>query len=682
MFNLEFEPLTHGVFWSLFVNVAFYILFSLSRAPLPIERLQATSFIPSDLQVSAAPGLRLGSTGVSVLELKNTAARYIGEERTNRSFKDYATQRKRILLPNEQADVQLMRYTEHLLASAIGAASSRLVLSLLLRRRNVGRKSALKLLDDASEALYYNRDLLQSALEHVHQGIAVFDKDMRLILWNREFRELLGLPGSLGRVGVPLDEIVRHCAKQGELGEGAVEDVVADRLNKFVVTMETFQSRIHGGPVIEIRSNPLPHGGIVTTFTDITEREKNADALTKANETLERRVRERTAQLVQVNRELTMAKAKADEANIGKTRFLAAASHDVLQPLNAARLYTSSLVDRASGSEDRTLANNIDASLEAVEEILNALLDISRLDAGAMKPEPGKFALNDLLESLRVEFAPLAQTTGLELKVVPTSLWVKSDRRLLRRILRNFVSNAVKYTDSGRVLIGVRRSGGNLKVLICDTGAGIPKSKQGLIFQEFQRLGGNAVTKNGIGLGLSIVERIARILGHRIELASQPGRGSQFSVTLPQVAPVAISHDVKDPMKTPAGQGGGCRVMCIDNEPAILDGMVTLLTGWGCTPLTAPGTREALEVIRSSGIMPDIILADYHLDGETGLEALEKLQSELGIERPAVIITADHSPEIQNNIKAAGVNLLRKPLKPAALRALMAQAHLKRVAAE
>src|SRR5258708_30609992 len=289
---------------------------------------------------------------------------------------------------------------------------------------------------------------------------------------------------------------------------------------------------------MEVRANPMPDGGIDTTFTDITPSVKAAEALERANESLERRVQERTEELTRLNNELGRAKAEAEQANISKTRFLAAASHDILQPLNAARLYVTSLVERQAGGNDAQLVGNIDASLDAVEEIFGALLDISRLDSGAMKPEIVGFRIDDLLHQLEVEFAPLAHEKGLELRFVPCSLAVQSDRRLLRRLLQNLVSHALKYTLKGRVLVGCRRRDGRLRIDVHDTGLGIPASKKQAIFQEFHRLDRGAKVARGLGLGLSIVERIARVLDHAVELDSAVDRGSPFSLALP-LAPAA-----------------------------------------------------------------------------------------------------------------------------------------------
>ncbi len=683
LFHLEFEPLAHGVFWSLLVNLVAYITGSLLRSPEPIERLQANIFVLDDPVRTQAPPFRLWRTAITVDELQKTVARYLGEERAERSFKEYAERRGETLSANAEADVQFLRFSEHLLASAIGAASSRLVLSLLLRRRAVGVKSALKLLDDASEAIQYNRDLLQSALDQVRQGISVYDRDMRLICWNRQYRDILGLPPELGRVGVPLDEIIRFTAERGDFGSGAVEDTISDQIHKYVVTHETFQTRLgvgDNGSVIEVRTNTMPQGGIVTTYTDITERVEAAEALARANENLERRVRERTSELTDVNQELAKAKAKADEANLDKTRFLAAASHDILQPLNAARLYTTSLLERKKQGEEGRLLGNVDASLEAVEDILNALLDISRLDTGAMKAETGVFAVNDLLQQLKLEFEPMARERGLELKTQASSLFVRSDPRLLRRVLRNLVSNAVKYTETGKVVLGCRRRGTQIEVQIHDTGPGIPESKRDLIFREFHRLDSNPAGTWGLGLGLSIVERIGKVLDHPIEVRSTLGRGSVFSVTLPAADPTEATV-ARAPQRAPSGQIAGMRVVCVDNEAVILDGMETLLSNWECRVGKARSSEAAVREVAKHATPPDLILADYHLEDETGLDAVDAICKAVKFDVPAIIITADRSPEVHERVQERGYQLLHKPLRPAALRAVMAQLRIRRAAA-
>jgi signal transduction histidine kinase len=434
--------------------------------------------------------------------------------------------------------------------------------------------------------------------------------------------------------------------------------------------------------VIEVRANRMPEGGIVMTFTDITPSVEAAEALERANENLERRVHERTEELTRLNAQLAGAIGAAEEANISKTRFLAAASHDILQPLNAARLYVTSLVERQRpDGEDAQLAANIDASLDAVEEIFGALLDISRLDTGAMRVDIVNFRIDELLRQLVVEFTPMARERGLELVLVSCSLSVRSDRRLLRRLLQNLVSNAVKYTTKGRVVIGCRRRGEQLRIDVYDTGLGIAPTHQRDIFKEFHRLDQGARIARGLGLGLSIVERIARVLNHKVSLTSRVGSGSHFAVEVPLAAAGAQPTAEPDAVSIDAGQLTGTVVLCIDNEPAILDGMETLLAGWGCRTLKAANLQAALAAVAERQLAPNGLLVDYHLDEGDGLAAIAELRRRYGIDLPAILITADRSPRVRDLARAQDVQVLNKPIRPAALRALLTQWRMQRVAA-
>ena len=692
LFGLELPPLVHGVVMSLGFNLALYICGSLLRRPTAIEHVQADLFVPSSLK-PMAPSFRLRRASVTVEELITTVARYLGEERTRESFASFALARRIDLGPQADADFQLLQYAEYLLASAIGAASSRLVLSLLLRKRDVSTKAALKLLDDANAAIHYNREVLQTALDHVRQGIAVFDKDLTLVCWNRQFGEIFDLPHGLTRVGVALAEILRHIAEQAEHNDKAADEFIAERIANYASVDEPFLERFaERGLVIEVRTNRMPHDGLVMTFTDITPSVKAAEALERANATLERRVRERTGELTRLNTALERAKAEADEANVSKTRFVAAASHDILQPLNAARLYVTSLIERQRDSE---LVQNIDASLEAVEEIFTALLDISRLDTGAMKPEFAEFRIDDLLHRLEVEFAPLARAKSLKLVVMPCSLHIRSDRRLLRRLLQNLISNAIKYTPQGHVLIGCRRRGDKLRIEVYDTGIGIPQAKRRAVFREFHRLDQGARVARGVGLGLSIVERIARVLHCEVTLrstvangpeskgAATKGRhGSRFAIEVPRAIGTAAAPKPRAAPRPDIGRVDGTVVLCIDNERAILDGMETLLGGWNCRTLAAANLAEALAAISSSGVEPDGLLVDYHLDSGNGIGAIAELRRRFGRHVPAILITADRSRHVREEARIEGVHILNKPIKPAALRALITQWRVQRVAAE
>ncbi|MBM3607476.1 MAG: response regulator [Alphaproteobacteria bacterium] len=689
LFGVELPRLVHGVIFSLAANILAFAGFSLTRAPAPIERLQANIFVGRE-PGPMGQSLRLWNASVSAADLEATVARYLGAEHTRRAFESFKSSRDYQLKSGGEADVQLLRFAEHLLASGIGAASSRLVLSLLLRRRNLSRDAALKLIDEASATLQYNRDLLQHALDHARQGITVFDADLRLICWNREFKDLFDLPEEFVRVGLGLEELVRFNAERGVYGPGGADYHVGTRLELLVNETEPFRLRVQpGSRVIEIRSARMPDGGLVTTYTDVTQSVATEEAL-------EERVRERTEQLQKLNGELAQAKTQADDANISKTRFLAAASHDILQPLNAARLYATSLVERqarargASADGDEAAAEmlrNLDLSLESVEEILTALLDISRLDAGAMKAEPTVFAIQDVFDQLRVEFEPLARESGLKLIFVKSTLHVRSDRRLLRRLLQNLISNAIKYTPRGKVLVGCRRQrshrGDQLLLCVGDTGLGIPQSQQTAIFREFERLAPAARTARGLGLGLSIVERISKVLDHPVSVRSQQGRGSVFSVLIPRsVLPEDQRQGESVQTLRPSKPLDGMCVLAIDNEPRILEGLRALLEGWGCRVLTAADGEEATALLQREHVTPHGVIADYHLDHGDGLSAIDALRREFGIELPAVLITADRTNEVRERAEANEVRVLNKPVRPAALRALLSQWNILQRAAE
>ena len=680
LFGSNLAQLTHGTLWSLGLNTLAYVAVSLLRDGGVLERIQAAAFV-GDRPIPISPALRILRANVTVDELRTAVGRFLGHGRTERSFAGYARSRGLTLDGRREADIHLLRYAEHLLASAIGAGSSRLALSLVLRRRNLSGRHALQMLDEASAAMKHNRDLLQHALDHAQQGITVYDEDLRLLAWNHAFMDLYSFPTELVRIGIGLEEIIRINAERGLYGDGRVDELIAQRLHLMLHEEGPVRVRLSVGRVISVRANKLPGGGLIALYTDVSDTVAEEEERERENETLEARVRERTEELTRLNEELRLATAVADEANASKTRFLAAASHDILQPLNAARLYATAFLERAGHTPDAQLAENIDASLDAVEEILTTLLDISRLDSGSLAPEYSAVALDEMFRQLDREFGPVAREKGLALRFVPTSIAVRSDRRLLRRLLQNLVSNGIKYTPSGKVLVGVRRRGAEVRLEVLDTGLGIPADQQRAVFREFERLPEGAKAARGIGLGLSIVDRITKALAIEVELRSTSGRGSSFCVALPitRLAPIAERRQAPRGPVTPLVD---LSVVAIDNEPAVRDGMRNLLSGWGCEIAAAASLAEALALIELLDEPPNVLIADYHLDEGDGLAAIGAIRARLGRDLPAVLITADRSLELAEAAAAAQVAVLNKPLKPAALRALLGRVRATRIAAE
>ena len=673
LFGSNLPQLIHGVLWSLSLNILAYVLLSLSRRPSSIERMQADLFAPTVL-TPMTPTFRRWRTTVTVQDIQSTVTQYLGPDRARHSFEAFAASRNVLLTPSAPADFELLQHAEHLIASSIGAASSRMVMSLLLRKRTVSARAALKLLDDLHAALHFNREILQTALNHVRQGIAVFDADLQLICSNRQFGDILGLAPHLVQIGIPLREILEYMTAITPSETGDRDLLVESRLNAYTAEGEPYLERLPDRhTVIEVRSNRMPGGGLVITFSDVTPSFEAAEALERSNATLEKRVHDRTEELTRLNSELALAKSTAEDASISKTRFLAAASHDILQPLNAARLYVTSLVERQSGGEDSRLVENIDDSLEAIEEILGALLDISRLDAGAMTTSVTNFKVGDLMRSLEIEFAPIARAKGLNLTFVPSSMPVRSDRLLLRRLLQNLISNAIKYTPRGRVLVGCRRRGQSLQIGIYDTGVGIPVLKRGEIFKEFHRLEQGARIARGLGLGLSIVERLARVLGHGIALESITSGGSMFAVTVPTAKAVNYTAAVTSATPLSRTPMSGALITCIENDASILDGMKTLLEGWDAEVIAVNDPESAIEAIEAKGKQVTGLLVDYHLDRGNGIAAIRDIRKKFGEAIPAILITADRSPHVRAAARDENIAVLNKPVKPASLRALLGQ---------
>ena len=670
LFHLSgWDPVTHGTFWSLLVNVGCLVFFSLRFRPSLEERLHAAMFVDADSIKRSGPGDWRGR--VAVADLHTIARRIVGERSSVRAFEDYERHRGRPLLPGEAADHALIQHTERLLASAVGAANARRILISALSGSGLDLAESMALLDEASQELRFNRELLSTTLENVSQGISVVDPHMHVVAWNRRYLELFDYPDGMVHVGVPVAELIRWNAELGECGPGEVDGHVAKRIDHMRAgSSHLFQRVRPDGTVIEMRGRALPAGGYVTTYSDVTAYKQAEQALIEANETLEQRVEQRTAELSEALVATAEARRAAETANVSKTRFLAAASHDLLQPLNAARLFTSALRQHPGlDAEASVLAERIDASFRAAEGLLDDLLDTSRLDAGSYHPEASAFALAELFDSLQGQFAVLAERRGLRLHVVTTSLAVRSDPQLLRRIVQNFLSNALRYTRNGSVLLGVRRAGNEVRIEVWDSGPGIAAEQRARIFGEFQRLEQPSPWgEKGLGLGLSICDRLAGILDHQLGLRSRVGHGSCFSVTVPRTE--AVSQRRHHVQRSGTDTQLPLTVLCLDNDTSILEGMRALLGRWGVDCRVASDAVQARVELETGTI--DLILADYHLaDDVDGLQALQQLRDSLGKLPPVAMITADGSSELKLRARALGYPLLHKPVRPAALRALL-----------
>ena len=784
--------LTESLIVSTFFNVLSLVFVSKLSTQTIAEKIQAYAFTRSRPKAVDTQKSIKQKQQIRVGDLKSLTAAIVGSERMVAAFDQFAAEAKEADL----ADSYLVDQTEKVLSTAIGASSARVVLLSALKEKGFSVEDVINLLSSTSQALKFNRQLIEMTMDNISQGISVSDSNKNIVAWNHSYERLMNYPGGFLQIGMPVAALIRFNAERGYCGPGDIQEHINKRLEHLSSGLSYRFERVRNdGMVIEIVGNPLPEGGYVTTYSDISEykkieaalkeNEKNTalytdnspaqlayldknliyrfvnkafakhSALDKAailgqpatkvlseselefkqpyisaalmnqkqqfewedasdeshyylvtyipnvsdqgevegiysisqdisnrrkaelalkeiNLTLEQRVAMRTDELHSTVKALEVAKQDAEKANQSKSRFLAAASHDLLQPFNAARLFSEMLkTEKKNMTEDQAeLVEKTDQSLTVAENIIRSLVDISKLDSGTIHPNIKSFDLYHLLNSIEKQFSSFAENKNLKFKVVKRHIFVKSDPELLYRIVQNFVSNAIRYTPKGGLLIGVQKRHKNLRLSVCDTGIGIKEADQKDIFNEFKRITDPTMEHNesGLGLGLSISERLAAMLNHPISLKSIYGKGTRFSVF------VNITDEVVEPSVVETKQKSkdllnGINALCVDNEKQITDAMTMLLSRWKCNVKSASSENQIKQILADSFI-PDIMLVDYQLDhGKTGLEFIEKIRSNTGIEIPAIIVTADHSPEVESKIKSTGVSMLRKPVKPAALRA-------------
>lgn len=626
-------PLVHGVGWSLAANFLGYVIARAGRD-----------------RARTLPRLLRGQRPVrNQGELAALVARFVGEDRANEAFAD---ERRA-----DAVDPATARRAQDLIAGVVGTSSARALVASALAGGQLPLDEVTRLLDQGSQSLRFSRSLLAATFEHLPSGISVVDADLNLVAWNARYVDLFGYPPGLVRAGVPVGDLIRHNLTR--MGGGDVEAGVARRLARLSARQPYVSERIRrDGRVIKSVGGPMPGGGYLTSFTDVTGEAEARAELQRTLAELESRVEARTRELSEANRRLA-------ETTREKTRFLAAASHDLLQPLHAARLFSTALL-RQVEERKKPLVGRVDSAILAAENLLRALLDISRLDAGGIQPSPEPVALAPLIRDIAEGLRPMAEEKGLRLRIGPLSGTVETDPGLLRSVVQNLMSNAVRYTEHGGVLVGVRRRGRGLRIDVVDTGVGIPEERQREIFAEFTRLG--AVEAEGLGLGLAIVERIARLLGLALELSSRPGRGSRFSLTLP-----AARRGATPAVPGPQGAALPARplaVLVVDNDAAIVEATAALLEGAGHRVLGAQGIAAAMALAGEC----EAALIDYHLDhGEDGMVLVDRLRRcRPGL--PIAMITAEAGAGLRRRARRRGIAFLTKPADPAALEAFLAEA--------
>ena len=663
----SFAPLTHGVIWALGLNIVLYIWVSRLYRPSVAEQIQAESFfyyetkpLPSPHASTDLTYLPHDAARLKVGDLFALAKRITGDQPTTQAFELFCEQNHLAFNENNIANGMWWRFTEQYLAGIIGAASARTLLTTAMINNGLALGQVANILDQASQWQRFNQNLLMTMIDHMTQGVSVVDTNMCLVAWNNQYLKLFGYPKDLVYVGCPIADLIRYNAERGECGPGPVEEHVRKRLHWMKVgSAHEFERIRKDGRVIQMRGNPIAGGGFVTTFADITA--------FRANEAvLEARVKDRTQQLADALTEQQLAREQADMANMSKSRFIAAASHDLLQPMHAARLFSTVLEQSVSTEDDRQTLQQLDRALYGAESMLSALLDIARLEGGTLQPKRQHYPLHDLLSDLKLQFKSIAAQRNIQFNVHDVSFWIDTDPQWIRRIIQNFVSNALRYTATGRVVVGVLRSAQqphHIRIGVWDTGPGIAEEQRIKLFQEFERCGHQSPWgEQGLGLGLAIVQRMTSLLNYPVHVYSELGKGSCFMIEVPVVdAPKVIAPTAQAaPLKSKA-----YRILCLDNDEAILEGMSSLLGKWGYQVFTATEPEQAQQIIQNEHIQ--VWLVDQHLNNDQlGVDfILQNRQQDVAV----ALITADSHPELPQQLKEHNIVLLKKPLKPASLRA-------------
>ncbi|WP_445765931.1 hybrid sensor histidine kinase/response regulator [Rheinheimera sp.] len=652
----DLDAITLGVLLSLSINCALVLLVSRFSVTRVGEWLESGRFLRTQLSTPPSRPLNL-----SVQDCYLLVKRFAGEKEAQRLLQ------RNLKQPNDLqqlAPANLIQAAERSLAAVVGGASMRLIMQASSRHASLPLESVARFVDEASQVFQFNQSLLRATIDNISQGISVVDADLRLIAWNQRYIDMFSYPPALVEVGRPVADVIRFNLQRGLIDSNDIDAEIAKRLSYLRQgSAYKFQRRQQDGTVLEMQGNPLPGGGFVTTYTDVS-------AFIDTQQQLEQRVAERTAALQQLNAQLQQAQHTIEASTLAKSRFFAAASHDLMQPFNASALFASLLRDKQTTPELKQLSQNLINSLNSAEELLAAILELTKLDSGVISANAQPVSLSSLLDDIARDAAILAQEKGLLLRYRPSQQVVYTDRKLLKRVIQNLLANAIRYTNSGKVLLGIKRRGSQMQICVIDTGIGIAQQDQQRIFDEFQQ--GEQQNQKGLGLGLAIAKRISSILGHPLTLSSTVGQGSCFSVSLPlsTLPPVPLTQltapltDTRFNAKT---------VLLLDNEPQLRAAVAELLRSWQINVTAVGQPAEALQALQQ-GLVPDLLLFDYHLDnGATGVDVAQQLHAHFAVTAPVIIHSADHSEQIRETALNAGYYFLLKPLKAIALKKLFSR---------
>lgn len=660
---------TMATLLSLSANIlVLWLMSKISRQTVQ-ERVQASLFIEFQ-HAKTIPNSNKRNINLNELEL--LLSRFVGEKKAKASFKQFITVTNKKGITQSDYNQALYQHTENTLASVMGASSARLVLSSVLDGRDIAFDELATLVENVSqEREQFSHSVLHSAIENAGEGISIIDNNLKLVAWNKKYLSLFNYPKSLIYVGSPIADLIRYNVRQGVCGIGDEDMQVNKRLGYLEKQMSHSSERLHNnGKTIRIEGNPLPGGGFVMMFSDITAYRQAEQVLKEANLDLETRVLERTQKLEKTNEALAIVNEKVKQAYAKKSQYLKACSHDLMQPIEAARLFSSALAGSSNlNTTEQRQVVNIENSLEVASALISDLGEIARIESGRIKPNLIALPLNTLFQSIAHEFNATAKAEQASFRVMPSNTWVYSDQNLLYRILQNLISNAVRYASPGTIFLGDKMINGQVVIQVLDDGPGIPKAKQTEMFEQFTQLNDNkSSTSKGLGLGLFITQSLTEILGHSLVLESDIGKGCKFSLTL-DAAPERTNQEVITQYTIGFK---GVTVLCIDNDADVLKGMVELLTTWECNVLSASTYTDALILAKEHCDELNIILADYQLDNnDSGLQLIHDIQGKLNSSIPSILITASDEEGLKERCENMNISFMKKSLKPAVLRALM-----------